>query len=61
VDQADQQAADLRQRVADHSRVAGADPPFPACALLAASQARSICHLLPAIQARSAVPGRRGP
>lgn len=41
LDQADQQATDLRERVADHARAAGADPLFSAWALLAASQARA--------------------
>jgi Aldehyde dehydrogenase family len=39
LDQADQQPADLRQRVADHTGIAGADPFFTAWGLLAASQA----------------------
>jgi len=41
LDQAVQQAADLRERAADHAWVAGADAPFPAWALAAASQARA--------------------
>src|SRR5215469_14532881 len=41
LDQADQQAADLRQRIADHAGVARADPLFSAWARLAASQARA--------------------
>ena len=53
LDQADQQAADLRQRVADHARVAGADPFFTAWARLAASQARaSMDKVMWAYQAR---------
>jgi hypothetical protein len=53
MDQADQQAADLRQGVADHARVAGADPPFWAWARLAASQARaSMDKVMWAYQAR---------
>ena len=50
---ADQQAADLRQRVADHAGVADADPFFWAWALLAASQARaSMDKVMWAYQAR---------
>ena len=41
LDQVDQQSADLRYRVADHARVAGAGSPFAAWARLAASQARA--------------------
>ena len=41
LDQADQQAADLGQGVADHAGVAGADPFSWACARAAASQARA--------------------
>jgi len=53
VDQADQQPADLGPGVADHARLAGADPPFSACALLAASQARaSMDKVIWAYQAR---------
>ena len=53
LDQADQQAADLRERVADHAWVAGADAPFSAWALLAASQARaSMDKVMWAYQAR---------
>jgi hypothetical protein len=53
MDQADQQAADLGQRVPDHARVAGADPPFSAWARLAASQARaSMDKVMWAYQAR---------
>jgi hypothetical protein len=53
LDQADQQAADLRYRVADHARVAGADPHFSAGALLAASQASaSMDKVMWAYQAR---------
>ena len=49
----DQQAADFRYRIADHARVAGADPFFAAVALLAASQARaSMDKVMWAYQAR---------
>jgi len=53
LDQADQQAADLRERVADHARVTGADPLFSAWARLAASQASaSMDNVMWAYQAR---------
>jgi hypothetical protein len=53
LDQAGQQAADLRQGATDHARVAGADPPFTAWALLPASQASaSIDKVMWAYQAR---------
>jgi hypothetical protein len=55
LDQADQEPADLRERVADHARVAGADAPFTAWARLADSQARaSIGKVMRACQARQA-------
>ena len=53
LDQAGQQVADFRQRVADHARVAGTDPFFTAVARLAASQARaSMDKVMWAYQAR---------
>jgi hypothetical protein len=53
VEEADQQAADLRQRVADHARVAGAGSPLVTWARLADSQASaSIDRVMWAYQAR---------
>lgn len=59
--QADQQAAQFRERAAGHAGIAGAGPPFSAWALPAASQARaSMDKVTCACQARQARTGQLG-